>query len=97
MLPANWFCKLSNRFSTQWTGNIQNVGLDTGHYNILLLFAWHWLPRMMNILRSQINSKHIRLVTGIQLTTLLQKELIKIISVHINMILLQKLHKKLFF
>lgn len=61
-VPANWFCKLRNMLSSQWTLNIQNIRLGTGHYNILLLFTWHWLSLMMHILKTKINNKHIRLL-----------------------------------
>lgn len=59
MVPANWFLKLSNRLSTQWTFEIQNIRLGTGHYNVIIFFTWHWLSLMMHILKKKINKKQL--------------------------------------
>lgn len=73
MVPANWFLKLSNRLSTQWTFKIQNIRLGTGHYNVLLLFPWHWLSLMMHLLNKKVNKKAIRLF--LELNNDFEKEL----------------------
>lgn len=53
LLPANWIFQFSDRLSSQWTIDVQNVALCTGHYEILLLFTWHWLSCMMNSLQKK--------------------------------------------